>query len=86
MEHPLSAWYDITHGDGLAILTPRWMRYILKKDSNTVSAVAAYVTNVWEADKALPEDERALLSIQYTEKFFYHTLGITGRISLKDCH
>ena len=66
MEHPLSAWYDITHGVGLAILTPRWMRYILKKDSNTVSAFAAYATNVWEADKALPEDERALLGIQYS--------------------
>lgn len=26
MEHELSAYYDITHGVGLAILTPRWMR------------------------------------------------------------
>ena len=82
MEHPLSAWYDITHGVGLAILTPRWMRYILKKDSNTVSAFAAYATNVWEADKALPEDERALLGIQYTEKFFYQTLGLPSRLSI----
>lgn len=32
MEHELSAYYDITHGVGLAILTPRWMRLILKKD------------------------------------------------------
>ena len=29
MEHALSAYYDITHGEGLAILTPRWMRHIL---------------------------------------------------------
>ena len=29
MEHELSAYYDITHGLGLAILTPRWMEYIL---------------------------------------------------------
>lgn len=27
MEHELSAIYDITHGLGLAILTPRWMKY-----------------------------------------------------------
>lgn len=29
MEHALSGHYDITHGEGLAIVTPRWMRYIL---------------------------------------------------------
>ena len=29
MEHALSAYYDITHGEGLAIITPRWMQYIL---------------------------------------------------------
>ncbi|MDO4163923.1 MAG: iron-containing alcohol dehydrogenase [Bacteroides sp.] len=30
MEHALSAFYDITHGEGLAIVTPHWMRYILE--------------------------------------------------------
>ena len=29
IEHALSGYYDITHGEGLAILTPRWMEYIL---------------------------------------------------------
>lgn len=29
MEHALSAYYDITHGEGLAIVTPRWMQHIL---------------------------------------------------------
>ena len=29
MEHELSAYYDITHGAGLAILTPHWMRHVL---------------------------------------------------------
>ena len=33
MEHALSAYYDITHGVGLAIITPRWMRRILGKDT-----------------------------------------------------
>lgn len=34
MEHEISAYYDITHGLGLAILTPRWMEYTL--DETTV--------------------------------------------------
>jgi len=29
IEHALSAYYDITHGEGLAIVTPRWMKHIL---------------------------------------------------------
>jgi len=29
IEHPLSGYYDITHGDGLAALLPAWMRYTL---------------------------------------------------------
>lgn len=28
MEHELSAIYDVTHGAGLAVLTPGWMRYV----------------------------------------------------------
>jgi len=27
IEHPLSGYYDIAHGDGLATLLPAWMRY-----------------------------------------------------------
>ncbi len=53
IEHELSAFYDITHGVGLAIVTPRWMRYILSED--TVDKFATYGKNVWhlpeEADK-----------------------------------
>lgn len=33
MEHELSAFYDITHGLGLAILTPRWMEYVLDSEN-----------------------------------------------------
>lgn len=33
IEHALSAYFDITHGAGLAIITPRWMEEILDNDS-----------------------------------------------------
>ena len=33
MEHELSAYYDVTHGVGLAIITPRWMKYVLSEDT-----------------------------------------------------
>jgi alcohol dehydrogenase YqhD (iron-dependent ADH family) len=31
IEHALSAYFDITHGIGLAIITPRWMEYVLNE-------------------------------------------------------
>lgn len=68
MEHELSAHYDITHGVGLAILTPSWMRYILKDE--TVDKFVDYAMNVWN----LPynEDKFALANeaIDVTENFF----------------
>lgn len=33
IEHALSAYYDITHGEGLAIITPRWRKHILNEKS-----------------------------------------------------
>lgn len=36
MEHALSAYYDITHGEGLAIITPRWMHHILTHTTGTL--------------------------------------------------
>lgn len=67
IEHELSAYYDITHGVGLAIVTPRWMRYIL--NNRTVDKFAEYGRNVWgiEEDDAY---ECANKAIDATEQFF----------------
>ena len=67
IEHELSAFYDITHGVGLAIVTPRWMRYILNED--TVEKFAEYARNVWD----MVEDDDwkcANMGIDATEEFF----------------
>jgi alcohol dehydrogenase YqhD (iron-dependent ADH family) len=45
MEHELSAFYDITHGEGLAILTPAWMEHVLSV--KTAPMFATYGRNVW---------------------------------------
>ncbi len=50
IEHELSAYYDITHGIGLAILTPRWMTYCLNHDATTVAKFAQYGRNVWHLE------------------------------------
>lgn len=45
MEHALSAYYDITHGVGLAIITPRWMKRIL--NDHTLPRFVKFAKNVF---------------------------------------
>ena len=74
MEHELSAIYDITHGLGLAILTPRWLEYCL--DETTVSKYVQYGTNVFGIDPTLEPMEIAKKSIELTADFLFNTLEL----------
>lgn len=49
MEHPLSAFYSVTHGEGLAILTPHWMEYVLSED--TVDKFARFAREIWQVEE-----------------------------------
>jgi len=78
IEHAISAYFDITHGVGLAILTPRWMKHILSE--KTVDRFVSYGVNV--LGLAPSEDKFALANeaIQKTSEFFA-SLGIPMRLS-----
>ena len=67
IEHVVSAFYDITHGVGLAIITPKWMRFVLSND--TVDRFVRYAEEVWGiygSDKFAV----AMEGIDKTEEFF----------------
>lgn len=68
IEHALSAYYDITHGEGLAIITPRWMKHILNDKS--LERFVKYGINVFNIDASLDEYEIANKAIEETYKFF----------------
>lgn len=68
MEHALSAYYDITHGEGLAIITPRWMKHILSE--KTVDRFVKYGINVFGIDGSLDKMDIANKAIDETYKFF----------------
>lgn len=68
MEHELSAFYDITHGDGLAILTPVWMEYVLSED--TLDKFVEFGVNVWGLEKDGRPEQIAQEAIQCTRAFF----------------
>lgn len=78
MEHELSAVYDITHGLGLAILTPRWMEYCL--DETNVERYVSFGVNVFDIDRSLPKMDIARESIKRLEEFFFRTLGLKSTL------
>ncbi|HZJ90559.1 MAG TPA: iron-containing alcohol dehydrogenase [Oscillospiraceae bacterium] len=78
LEQELAAFYDTTHGVGLAILTPAWMRYIL--NDSTVHKFAEYGVNVWDIDKTKDPYDIAGLAIDKTEDFF-KSLNMPAKLS-----
>ena len=74
MEHELSAIYDITHGLGLAILTPRWMEYCL--DESTVSKYVQFGVNVFGIHEKQDAMTIARQSIEKLSEFLFGTLGL----------
>ena len=73
IEHALSAYFDITHGAGLAIITPRWMSEILC--DRTVERFVTLGTELLSIEKSLPDMEIAKKVIDEFYGFF-ESIGI----------
>lgn len=78
IEHVISAYYDITHGVGLAILTPAWMKYVLSEQ--TKARFARFAREVFGVDEA-DDMTAAKLGIEKVEEFF---LSLGMPLSLAD--
>jgi len=67
IEHVVSAYYDLTHGAGLAILTPAWMRYVLSESNK--KRFARFAREVFAINE--PDDFMAAeMGIAKVEDFF----------------
>ena len=71
IEHALSAYFDITHGAGLAIITPRWMKEILSE--RTLNRFKVLGKELFNID--VKELNDAYLVIDAFYKFF-ESIGI----------
>jgi len=78
IEHELSAYYDLNHGIGLAILFPNWMRRVA--DESRLWKFRDYAVNVWDFPSSLSDRELAELSIQRTREFF-DSLALPNKLS-----
>lgn len=79
IEHELSAIYDITHGLGLAIVTPRWLEYCL--DETTVSKYVQFGVNVFGIDPNQEPMAIAHQAIDRLSEFLFDTLGLSRTLT-----
>lgn len=68
IEHAMSAFFDIPHGAGLAVVHPNYMRYTYKY---APEKYARYAINVWGVDPTAKTDEEvAMEGIRATHEYF----------------
>ena len=79
MEHELSAYYDITHGHGLAIITPRWLEYILNE--TTAPAIYRLGAKVFGIPENLSATDGAKKAIEAVSDFCFNTIGLKANLS-----
>lgn len=83
IEHEVSAYYDITHGIGLAIITPHLLRYFLEKDAGLTPRYVEFATNIMELKREDYESDAALIEAAFKKlEDFYRSIGVPA--GLKD--
>lgn len=85
MEHELSAHHvEITHGAGLAVILPAWMRYVWRADSDRFLSFARDVFDIEPAydceDEAEAVEDAVTAAIDELQAFFV-SLGMPSRLS-----
>lgn len=72
--HELSSLYDMTHGITLALITPSWMRFTIKKAPNFLPMFARFARNVFGVIES--DDKKAAeMGIESLIKF-YEKIGM----------
>ncbi|MGL4402696.1 MAG: iron-containing alcohol dehydrogenase [Fusobacteriaceae bacterium] len=79
IEHELSGIYDITHGAGLAIIMPAWMKYVYKVDKDRFMQ---YANRVWDVEYDLENTDRMILEGIYRMEQFFKRIGMP--VTLKE--
>ena len=77
IEHEISGIYDVTHGAGLAVVFPAWMKYTLNHDLNRF---VQWAVRVWNVDLDVFDLEAtAREGIRRMEEFF-QSMGLGTRL------
>ena len=78
MEHELSAIYDISHGAGLAILFPHWLRYVYRSN---ISVSLSFSIDIMGVDPSGKTDDEIVLEGIEKIRGFFDMLGLPKTLS-----
>lgn len=78
IEHEVSALFDISHGAGLAILFPNWMKYVM--DDSNADKFYSLAVNVFGVAESDDKKAAALEGIDRL-RAFYSSIGLPARLS-----
>ena len=81
IEHELSAQYNITHGEGMAVVFVAWIKYMAKVKPWRPALLASRVFDVDSYDYS--EEERAYILADKLESFF-KKIGVKTTLSELD--
>lgn len=81
MEHALSAFHDIPHGAGLAIVHPMFLQYIYK---DHLPRFVRFAKHIWGIDGTGKSDEEIALEGVLALRAYFKSLG--APITLKEVH
>lgn len=79
IEHEISAYTDITHGLGLAIIMPRYLRHII--DAKSLKRFRNLGIHAFDLSNELDDYTLAEKTIDKIEKFCYQQLELTSHFS-----
>ena len=71
LEHELSALYDVTHGAGLAVIIPAWLKYMARHAPAKPAQFARRVFDITE-----PDDSKAALLGMDALRHFFSGIGL----------
>jgi len=78
MEHELSAFYDIAHGAGLAIMTPAWMKYVYKEN---IPRFVQFAVNVMGSRMSIADQEKTALDGIARLEAWFKSMGLPTSFS-----
>jgi len=78
MEHELSAYNDVAHGAGLAVLTPAWMKYVYKENINMF---VQFAVNVMGVDASYRDPDAIVTEGIARLQTFYRRIGLAQTLT-----
>ncbi|MCD7840103.1 MAG: iron-containing alcohol dehydrogenase [Erysipelotrichaceae bacterium] len=76
-----SSTMDLTHGLGLAIITPKWMKYLLDRDETVADDFARFGVNVMDVEDSDDKKDVAYKAIDALQTFIKDELGLPDHMS-----